>query len=246
MGKRMVRRATGNVHAFPDSEGWDPLGTSFGMGQGGLRDQSYVRKVRPQGDNQRRLMAAMDSANVVLAIGPAGTGKTYLAIAKAVEALEAGKVGRIVLSRPAVEAGEAIGFLPGAMEDKLAPYLRPLYDALSDRMGVKRLKQCLTDGTIEIAPIGFMRGRTLNNAFIVIDEAQNCTYTQLKMLLTRLGWHSTMVVTGDPDQTDLLPEMSGLGEMAARLRQLPDVAVVKLEERDVVRHPLVASMLSVI
>jgi phosphate starvation-inducible PhoH-like protein len=222
------------------------LGTSFGVGQGGLRDQSYVRKVRPQGDNQRRLMAAMDSANVVLAIGPAGTGKTYLAIAKAVEALEAGKVGRIVLSRPAVEAGEAIGFLPGAMEDKLAPYLRPLYDALSDRMGVKRLKQCLTDGTIEIAPIGFMRGRTLNNAFIVIDEAQNCTYTQLKMLLTRLGWHSTMVVTGDPDQTDLLPEMSGLGEMAARLRQLPDVAVVKLEERDVVRHPLVASMLSVI
>lgn len=250
MGKRMARRVTGNVHAFPESEGWDPLGPGFGgpgFGQGGpQRDQSYVRKVRPQGDNQRRLMAAMGSANVVLAVGPAGTGKTYLAIAKAVEALEGGKVGRIVLSRPAVEAGEAIGFLPGAMEDKLAPYLRPLYDALSDRMGVKRLKQCLVDGTIEIAPIGFMRGRTLNNAFIVIDEAQNCTYTQLKMLLTRLGWHSTMVVTGDPDQTDLLPGMSGLGDMAARLQVLPDVAVVKLEDRDVVRHPLVASMLSVI
>lgn len=245
MGKRMARKVTGNVHAFPEAEGWDPL--NYGS-TGGVpaRDQSYVRKVRPQGDNQRRLLAAMDGANVVLAIGPAGTGKTYLAIAKAVEALEAGRVGRIVLSRPAVEAGEAIGFLPGAMEEKLAPYLRPLYDALSDRMGTKRLKQCLLDGTIEIAPIGFMRGRTLNNAFIVIDEAQNCTYTQLKMLLTRLGWHSTMVITGDPDQTDLLPGMSGLGDMATRLQALPDIAVVRLEDRDVVRHPLVASMLSVI
>lgn len=207
---------------------------------------THKKSIVPKTLGQKLYLQSVFTHSLVFGVGPAGTGKTYLAIAKAVEALEGGKVGRIVLSRPAVEAGEAIGFLPGAMEDKLAPYLRPLYDALSDRMGVKRLKQCLVDGTIEIAPIGFMRGRTLNNAFIVIDEAQNCTYTQLKMLLTRLGWHSTMVVTGDPDQTDLLPGMSGLGDMAARLQVLPDVAVVKLEDRDVVRHPLVASMLSVI
>jgi phosphate starvation-inducible PhoH-like protein len=132
-------------------------------------------------------MEAIDTHAMVLALGPAGTGKTYLAITKAVEALEAGKVGRIVLSRPAVEAGESLGFLPGAMEDKLAPYLRPLYDALQDRLSPKRLKALMAEGLIEIAPVGFMRGRTLNNAFVVIDEAQNCTYGQIKMLLTRLG-----------------------------------------------------------
>ena len=140
-----------------------------------------------------------------MALGPAGTGKTYLAIAKAVEALEAGKVSRIVLSRPAVEAGESLGFLPGDLQEKLAPYLRPLYDALTERLGTKRLKALLAEGTIEIAPVAYMRGRTLNDCFVVIDEAQNCTYGQLKMLLTRLGWRSTMVLTGDPDQTDLLP-----------------------------------------
>jgi phosphate starvation-inducible PhoH-like protein len=191
-------------------------------------------------------MAAIDAKNLVLALGPAGTGKTYLAIAKAVEALEAGSVGRIVLSRPAIEAGESIGFLPGDMEDKLAPYLRPLYDALSDRLSMKRVRALMAEGLIEIAPIGFMRGRTLNNAFVVIDEAQNCTYVQLKMLLTRLGWHSTMVITGDPGQTDLLPSMSGLAEAAEKLERLPDVAVVRLRDPDIVRHPLVASMLGVL
>lgn len=242
MGKRNVRRAEPtNIHAFPQTEtGWDPLQYEP------QRDQSYVRKVRPQSDNQRLLMEAIESYNVVVAAGPAGTGKTYLAIAKAVEAMEAGRVGRIVLSRPAVEAGENLGFLPGGMEEKLAPYLRPLYDCLSERLGAKRLKKYLVDGVIEIAPIGFMRGRTLNNAFIVIDEAQNCTYAQLKMLLTRLGWHSTMVITGDPEQTDLLPGISGLAEITAKLELLPDVGVVRLEERDIVRHPLVAAMLTVI
>ena len=210
------------------------------------RDKSYVRKVRPQSDNQRQLMDAIDKKNLVLALGPAGTGKTYLAIAKAVEALEAGKIERILLSRPAVEAGESLGYLPGDLEEKLAPYLRPLYDALSDRLGRKRLKSMLADGSIEIAPVGYMRGRTLNNAFVVIDEAQNCTYTQIKMLLTRLGWHSTMVLTGDPDQTDLLPGMSGLADIANRLDKLPDVSVVRLQDRDIVRHPLVASMLTVL
>ncbi|MFN4282137.1 MAG: PhoH family protein [Alphaproteobacteria bacterium] len=210
------------------------------------RDKSYVRKVRPQSDNQRQLMEAIDKKNLVLALGPAGTGKTYLAIAKAVEALEAGKIERIMLSRPAVEAGESLGYLPGDLEEKLAPYLRPLYDALSDRLGRKRLKAMLSDGSIEIAPVGYMRGRTLNNAFVVIDEAQNCTYTQIKMLMTRLGWHSTMVLTGDPDQTDLLPGMSGLADIAKRLEVLPDISVVHLQDRDIVRHPLVASMLTVL
>ena len=169
-----------------------------------------------------------------------------MAIAKAVEALEAGKVGRIVLSRPAVEAGESLGYLPGDMEEKLAPYLRPLYDALSDRLSIKRVKAYMAEGLIEIAPVGFMRGRTLNNAFVVIDEAQNCTYMQLKMLLTRLGWNSTMIVTGDPNQSDLLPGISGLAEVAERFEALDNIAVVRLKDRDIVRHPLVAEMLGVL
>jgi phosphate starvation-inducible PhoH-like protein len=163
-----------------------------------------------------------------------------------VEALEAGRVSRIVLSRPAVEAGESIGYLPGDMEDKLAPYLRPLYDALTDRLSVKRMRALMAEGAIEIAPVGFMRGRTLNNAFVVIDEAQNCTYMQLKMLLTRLGWHSTMVVTGDPNQSDLLPGISGLADVAARFEEVSNIAVVRLADRDIVRHPLVAEMLGVL
>ena len=212
----------------------------------GGRDQSYVRHVRPKSENQRRLMEALDSENLVVAAGPAGTGKTFLAISAAVEALEEGRIGRIVLSRPAIEAGESLGFLPGDVQDKLAPYLRPLYDALNDRLGPKRLKGLISDGTIEIAPVGFMRGRTLNNAFIVIDEAQNCTYGQLKMLLTRLGWNSTMVLTGDPDQTDLLPELSGLKPIVEKLDTLPSVAVIKMADVDIVRHPLVAQMLGVL
>ena len=210
------------------------------------RDQSYIRKIRPRSDNQRLLMEAIESKPLTIAVGPAGTGKPYLAIAAAVEALEAGAVSRIVLSRPAVEAGETLGFLPGDMREKLDPYLRPLWDALNDRLGAKRLRQNLDDGTIEIAPVAFMRGRTLNSSFVLIDEAQNCTYGQIKMLLTRLGWHSTMVMTGDPDQTDLLPELSGLGAIAQRLERLPDVAVVRLVDQDVVRHPLVGRMLSVL
>ena len=207
------------------------------------REQKYQKTIKPRSENQAALLKALDTSALVCALGPAGTGKTYLAIAKAVEALQKGKVGRIVLSRPAVEAGEQIGFLPGAMEDKLAPYLRPLYDALSDRLSPQQLKHMMNEGLIEIAPIGFMRGRTLNNAFVVIDEAQNCTYTQLKMLLTRLGWHSTMVVTGDPAQSDLLPELSGLSQAAERLETMEDVAVIRLQGEDVVRHPLVAQML---
>jgi phosphate starvation-inducible protein PhoH and related proteins len=253
MAKRSARRRTQegviNVQEFQRDEartrnlqvldgGWQPGGED--------RDQRYIKNVRPKSEGQKALMAAIDAHALVLALGPAGTGKTYLAIAKAVEALETGKVGRIVLSRPAVEAGESLGFLPGAMEDKLAPYLRPLYDALQERLSVKRLKALVAEGLIEIAPVGFMRGRTLNNAFVVIDEAQNCTYGQIKMLLTRLGWHSTMVVTGDPAQTDLLPDLSGLGSVADKLDALANVSVIRLTESDIVRHPLVASMLGVL
>ena len=210
------------------------------------RDQKFVKNVAPKSAGQKRLMDAIDQHSLVMALGPAGSGKTYLAVAKAVEALEKGEVGRIVLSRPAIEAGESIGFLPGAMEDKLAPYLRPLYDALQDRLSAKKLRALLAEGLIEIAPVGYMRGRTLNNAFVVIDEAQNCTYAQIKMLLTRLGWHSTMVVTGDPNQSDLLPELSGLKTAADKLKDVDGIKVVRMDRRDIVRHPLVAGMLQVL
>lgn len=224
---------------------WNPLGHD-GAPNNPERDQSYLKTIKPKSPGQAQLMEAIDEKNLVMALGPAGTGKTYIAISKAVEALEAGRVNRIVLSRPAVEAGESIGYLPGDMEDKLAPYLRPLYDALTDRLSVKRMRALMAEGAIEIAPVGFMRGRTLNNAFVVIDEAQNCTYMQLKMLLTRLGWHSTMVVTGDPNQSDLLPGISGLADVADRFEAVDNIAVVRLADRDIVRHPLVAEMLGVL
>jgi phosphate starvation-inducible protein PhoH and related proteins len=228
---------------FDRDRGWDPL---EGPGREDGRDQSYVRTVRPQSVNQRALMTAINEHNLTIALGPAGTGKTYLAVTAAVEALEEGSVGRIVLTRPAVEAGESLGFLPGDLHEKLAPYLRPLYDALNERVGGKRVRQLMAEGAIEIAPIAYMRGRTLNNAFVVIDEAQNCTYGQLKMLLTRLGWHSTMVLTGDPDQSDLLDGLSGLSDIARRLEAISDVAVIRLNEKDIVRHPLVGEMLTVL
>jgi len=241
MAKRAARRS--KLHAIDSARIHNVV---FDNAPASQRDQSYIKKVRPRTDNQRVLMEAIETKPLTVALGPAGTGKTYLAIAAAVEALDAGTVSRIVLSRPAVEAGENLGFLPGDMREKLDPYLRPLWDALNDRMGPKRLSQHLDDGTIEIAPVAFMRGRTLNNAFVLIDEAQNCTYGQLKMLLTRLGWHSTMVMTGDPDQTDLLPELSGLAAIGTKLDGLDDVSVVRLTQQDVVRHPLVGRMLSVL
>ena len=210
------------------------------------REHSWRRKIRPQSDGQRRLMAAIAQHHLTLTLGPAGTGKTYLAVSAAVDALCEGRVARIILTRPAVEAGESLGFLPGDMHAKLAPYLRPLDDALTERLGGKRLKQLIGERAIEIAPIAYMRGRTLNNAFIVIDEAQNCTYGQIKMLLTRLGANARMVVTGDPDQSDLLDGLSGLADIARRLEAIGDVAVVRLGEADIVRHPLVAEMLSVL
>lgn len=259
MGKRStvrrLRAAEVDAAAFRQHEaetrglyaidgGWDPAAVDGPARPAEPhREQRYVKTLKPRSEGQARLMQAIDENNLVVAVGPAGTGKTYLAIAKAVEALEKGQIGRIVLSRPAVEAGENLGYLPGDMEDKLAPYLRPLYDALSDRLSPKQLRSMMAEGLIEIAPVAFMRGRTLNNAFVVIDEAQNCTYTQIKMLLTRLGWNSTMIITGDPAQSDLLNGLSGLTEAADRLNEIEGIEVVTLHAEDVVRHPLVAKML---
>ena len=211
-----------------------------------MQGKRFLLDATPAITEQLALLDAIDRSPLVFATGAAGTGKTYLAVAKAVEALDAGRVRRIVLSRPAVEAGESLGFLPGDVEEKMSPYLRPLYDALCDRLSSKRLKTLIAEGVIEIAPIAYMRGRTLNNAFVVIDEAQNCTYTQLKMLLTRLGWNSSMVVTGDPAQTDLLPGMSGLQDIVDRLEKLDSVDAVTFSRSDVVRHPLVAEMIDVL
>ncbi len=251
MAKRSTRRASrrmqenadfdqsNNVRRLFDEPNWSPL-------EEPNRTQKYRKNIRAQNDAQQLMMNALDECPLVFATGAAGTGKTYIAVAKAVEALEAGQVNRIVLSRPAVEAGESLGFLPGDLEEKLSPYLRPLYDALCDRLSAKRLKALTAEGVIEIAPIAYMRGRTLNNAYVVIDEAQNCTYGQIKMLLTRLGWHSTMVVTGDPEQTDLLPGMSGLAQAAEKLEQLQSVEVIRFSRGDVVRHPLVAEMIDIL
>jgi phosphate starvation-inducible PhoH-like protein len=238
MGKRWVS-AGSVVHLAEAGYAMSPVAESE-------REQSWRRRVRPQSDGQRRLMAAIADHHLTIALGPAGTGKTYLAVSAAVDALTSGGIARIVLTRPAVEAGESLGYLPGDVNAKLAPYLRPLDDALSERLGGKRLKQLIGERAIEIAPVAYMRGRTLNNAFIVIDEAQNCTYGQIKMLLTRLGANARMVVTGDPDQSDLLDGLSGLAEIARRLDPISEVAVVRLGEADIVRHPLVAEMLTVL
>ncbi len=210
------------------------------------REQKYVKNVKARSVGQQALMDSMKERDLTFAVGPAGSGKTYLAIASAVDALEAEEVDRIILSRPAIESGESLGFLPGDLAEKMAPFLRPLYDALNDRLGAKRLKKYMEEGVIEIAPVGYMRGRTLNNSFVVIDEAQNCTYAQLKMLLTRLGWNSTMVITGDPDQSDLLEGISGLRAITEKVDEIEKIGVIRLTSNDIVRHPLVAEMLDVL
>lgn len=239
MGKRASRKAARSAKIqslYPVAGENDPHRAPW-------EQSHYTRNIRAKSPRQQQFIDALDEASAVVALGPAGTGKTFIAIAKAVEALDAGAIRRIVLCRPAVEAGENLGYLPGDICAKLAPYLRPIYDALSDRLGGKRLKHLLADDTIEIAPVAFMRGRTLTNAFVLVDEAQNCTYGQLKMLLTRLGWNSSMVVTGDPAQSDLLPGMSGLADVTAKLEALENVRAIHFSRADVVRHPLVAEMI---
>ena len=198
------------------------------------------RQVTPKTPTQRRYLEAIDSSDLVFGVGPAGTGKTYLAMAQAVSALLAKRVSRILLARPAVEAGEKLGFLPGDLQEKVNPYLRPLYDALHDMLEADRVERLLERGVIEVAPLAFMRGRTLNESFVILDEAQNTTSEQMKMFLTRLGFGSKAVVTGDVTQIDLPPgRVSGLVEALRVVSSIEAIATVHFDERDVVRHPLV-------
>jgi phosphate starvation-inducible PhoH-like protein len=198
------------------------------------------RTIRPKTLNQKHYVDAIDQHTIVFGIGPAGTGKTYLAMAKAVQALQTKAVNRIILTRPAVEAGERLGFLPGTLYDKIDPYLRPLYDALHDMIDPETIPKLMQAGTIEVAPLAYMRGRTLNDAFIILDEAQNTTPLQMKMFLTRFGMRSRMVICGDPHQVDLPdPTKSGLADAVGRLESVKGISVVRFTSADVVRHPLV-------
>jgi phosphate starvation-inducible PhoH-like protein len=194
---------------------------------------------------QKSYLEAIDKHDIVFGIGPAGTGKTYLAVAMAVAALKKDQVSRIILTRPAVEAGEALGFLPGELEQKIAPYLRPLYDSLRDMLEPEEIERSIARQTIEVAPLAYMRGRTLNNAFVILDEAQNTTTEQMFMLLTRIGPHSKCVITGDVTQIDLpTNKRSGVVEALQALKNIPGISIVYFNERDVVRHELVRSIIT--
>jgi phosphate starvation-inducible PhoH-like protein len=231
--ERLVRSAAG-----------DP-GTDVGEVAGDVVFSAPGRRlIAPKSPAQKRYVDAMRNHDIVFAIGPAGTGKTYLAMAMAVSALKKKKVRRIILTRPAVEAGEKLGFLPGDISEKVNPYLRPLYDALDDMMDVDRSRALITKGVIEVAPLAFMRGRTLNGSFVILDEAQNTTVAQMKMFLTRLGFDSKAVITGDVTQIDLeRGRISGLVDASTLLRSIPGIAHCTFSAEDVVRHPLVQRVL---
>ena len=209
-------------------------------GPSGKQAQTTRRRVNPKSPNQKKYLDLIDQNDIVLGVGPAGTGKTYLAMAQAVSYLMAKKVSRIILARPAVEAGEKLGFLPGDLQEKVNPYLRPLYDALYDMMDTDKASRLVERGTIEVAPLAFMRGRTLNDAFVILDEAQNTTSEQMKMFLTRLGFGSKAVVTGDITQIDLPnPKLSGLVEALKIVREIDGIGIIYFDDKDVVRHKLV-------
>ena len=200
--------------------------------------------IRPQTKNQVKLVEMMRNNDMVFAVGPAGTGKTYVGVALAVKALKEKQVRRIILTRPAVEAGENLGFLPGDLKEKLDPYMQPLYDALRDMIPHEKLNAFIEAGIIEIAPLAFMRGRTLDNAFVILDEAQNTTHAQMKMFLTRMGRNATFMITGDPGQIDLPRKVSsGLKEAMLILQNVQGIAFLHLDDKDVVRHPLVRSII---
>jgi len=201
--------------------------------------------IRPRTKGQHAYVKAIHTHDLVFCVGPAGTGKTYLAVAMAVSMLKAGRIQRIILVRPAVEAGERLGFLPGDMQAKVNPYLRPLFDAMHDMMSFEQIRRFIANDVIEVAPLAFMRGRTLNNSVIILDEAQNTTRAQMLMFLTRLGHDSKMIVTGDDSQVDLAePEASGMTDALRRLRGLEGIAIVRLHREDIVRHPLVNNVVA--
>jgi len=207
--------------------------------------QTKKRKIIPRSNNQKKYFKLLNKKNIVFAVGPAGTGKTFLAVAKAAAALQKGLVNKIILSRPAVEAGEKLGFLPGDLKDKVDPFLRPIYDALYDMMPFDQVEKKINNGIIEIAPIAFMRGRTLENCFVILDEAQNTTKIQMKMFLTRLGKNSQMVVVGDITQIDLVSKNdSGLLDAEVKLSHIKDIGFVYLNDKDVVRHDLVKKIIN--
>ena len=238
--KEGVSFSNGDLNAYLKVVVEDPALNLRTLVHGSQHRQFGKKAVVPKSPNQRLYMDLTDSYDMVFGIGPAGTGKTYLAVAMAVSYLLARKVNRIVLARPAVEAGERLGFLPGTIQEKVDPYLRPLYDALFDLLESDKVERYLERQTIEIAPIAFMRGRTLNDSFIILDEAQNTTGEQMKMFLTRMGFNSKMVVTGDITQIDLpTGRRSGLLTAVDVVRQIPGISFVYFNERDVVRHHLV-------
>ncbi len=240
------RAAAGLDITTGDVDGAIRMATALPAPKTGLVEiRTRRRVVRPRSPGQRDYLKALEEHDLVFGIGPAGTGKTYLAVARAVQALHAGEVERIILSRPAVEAGEQLGFLPGDMKEKVDPYLRPLYDALDDLLGRQRAARMIAEGAVEVAPLAFMRGRTLANAFVILDEAQNTTSQQMKMFLTRLGEGARMVITGDVSQIDLPAGVtSGLLEAVDILQGVEGVAIVRLKEADIVRHPLVARIVA--
>ena len=235
----------GEVDAAVRLSGDDGSGGSDLFGSEALAIRTRKRHIAPRTPNQMAYMRALRDQELVFGLGPAGTGKTYLAVAAAVQMLSAGRVDRIILSRPAVEAGERLGFLPGDLREKVDPYLRPLYDALHDMLPGEQVMKRLASGEIEIAPLAFMRGRTLANAFIILDEGQNTTPVQMKMFLTRLGENSRMVVTGDLSQIDLPSgARSGLHDALDALGRVDGIGLVHFGAEDVVRHPLVAKIVS--
>jgi phosphate starvation-inducible protein PhoH and related proteins len=245
--RRVLEAAVGGAHITPDDVAL-ALSDADGAERAPALPATLLRshrgrEIRPRTAGQRRFVHAIAESTLTFGIGPAGTGKTYLAVVMAVRALKRQEVSRVILSRPAVEAGERLGFLPGDLREKFDPYMRPLFDALGELVDDSQVNKFMERGTLEVAPLAFMRGRTLAESFVILDEAQNATDDQLKMFLTRLGSGSKMVVTGDVTQIDLpAGQRSGLRDAAARLCAIEDVGVVELDETDVVRHPLVAKI----